>query len=94
MSLHRSFTLKSRRKAGLVAAASALALMASACVIGPTPEEVHSRDWEMAARTDTPQAYGGYLRLYPAGPFAAVAEHMISPGKVNVPRDDTPALRL
>ena len=60
-----------RLRAGLIAAVSALAL--GACVTGPSPEEIHQMDWQTAARTDTPQGYQAYLRLYPAGQYAPIA---------------------
>jgi hypothetical protein len=56
-----------------MAAVSALALMASACVTGPSPEEIHLRDWQMAARADTPVAYQNYIRIHPGGLYVGMA---------------------
>src|SRR5690349_7047823 len=56
----------------LLAAASAMALL-TACVTGPSPEEIHMMDWQQAARMDTPPAYQHYLLVYPDGQYSNVA---------------------
>ncbi len=72
-----SFLGRHTRPGGLrmaaLGAASALALLASACVTGPSPEEIHQMDWQAASRMDTPPAYANYMRMYPDGPFVSVA---------------------
>src|SRR5215470_6018378 len=64
-------------KAWMAGAVSALALIASGCVTGPTPEELQMMDWQQAARLDTPPAYATYLRVYPDGLYAGNARARI-----------------
>jgi ABC-type uncharacterized transport system auxiliary subunit len=58
-------------RALLLSAAGALAL--AACATGPTPQQQHDAQWAMAARSDVPDGYQTYLRLYPDGPNAEAA---------------------
>jgi hypothetical protein len=67
-----------RGKWRLAAGAASLAVAMALAGCAASPEEIHAREWEMAARTDTPQAYETYLRLYPGGPFAPVAEQRVA----------------
>src|SRR5689334_22574702 len=69
---------RGRTKLGLAAAVSALALMASACETAPSPEQLHMRDWQMAARADNPVAYSNYIRIYPDGQYVSVAQQRIA----------------
>ena len=65
------------RRARLLAAASALAL-AAACATAPTPEEIHDRNWQVAATADAPPAYQVYLNQHPAGIHAERARSRIA----------------
>ena len=65
------------RRARLVAAVSAIAL-AAACATGPTPEQIHDRNWQVAITADAPPAYEAYLRQHPAGLYTATAHTRIA----------------
>ena len=65
------------RRARLSAAASALAL-AAACATAPTPEEIHDRNWQVAATADAPPAYEVYLSQHPDGIHAQQARSRIA----------------
>jgi len=65
-------TAPAKRTRLLLAAASAIALL-TACVTGPSPEEIHMMDWQQAARMDTPPAYQHYLLVYPDGQYSGMA---------------------
>ncbi|HEV7689519.1 MAG TPA: hypothetical protein VGO52_01790 [Hyphomonadaceae bacterium] len=69
---HGGATASARRTRLLLAAASAIALL-TACVTGPSPEEIHMMDWQQAARMDTPPAYQHYLLVYPDGQYSGMA---------------------
>ena len=69
---------RGRLRAGAAATTLAFVLMASLAGCAASPEEIHAREWAMAARADTPQAYETYLRLYPGGPYASVAGQRVA----------------